>query len=102
MLFFFFYTYSFKAIADNYRINKITMDSEKSEKSNNSSFEDLSNLNENELKESSSDAQKSEEKIDDVLDIIGNGQITKKVSTHTAGLKVQQIEIYLQTYTHVL
>lgn len=58
------------------------MDSEKSEKSNNSSFEDLSNLNENELKETS-DPQKSDEKIDDVLDIIGNGQITKKVSTYS-------------------
>lgn len=50
------------------------MDSEISEKSNNSSFEDLSNLNDNELKEQTADT-----KSEDVLDIIGNGQITKKV-----------------------
>lgn len=53
---------------------KVEMDSEISEKSNNSSFEDLSNLNDNELKEESADT-----KSEDVLDIIGNGQITKKV-----------------------
>lgn len=48
------------------------------EKSNNSSFEDLSNLNENELKESAEPAA-SQSKNDELLDIIGNGQLTKKV-----------------------
>lgn len=48
------------------------------EKSNNSSFEDLSNLNENELKESAETAA-SQSKTDELLDIIGNGQLTKKV-----------------------
>lgn len=53
-----------------------TMDS--IEISNNSSFEDLSNLNENELKESAEPAA-SQSKNDELLDIIGNGQLTKKV-----------------------
>lgn len=47
------------------------------EKSSNSSFEDLSNLNETEL----NDAKKDEvPKEDEVVDILGNGQLTKKVS----------------------
>lgn len=49
------------------------------EKSNNSSFEDLSNLNENELKESVAEPAASQSKNDELLDIIGNGQLTKKV-----------------------
>lgn len=66
------------------------MENDNIEKSNNSSFEDLSNLNENELKEASEHAAAAEEKAepststaaavaDDLLDIIGNGQLTKKV-----------------------
>lgn len=61
------------------------------EKSNSSSFEDLSNLNENELKDMPSGGDgaddgkdqtttTTEKKQDELLDIIGNGQLTKKVS----------------------
>lgn len=53
------------------------------EKSNSSSFEDLSNLNENDLKDMSAGTADPDTttttKTDDILDIIGNGQLTKKV-----------------------
>lgn len=45
------------------------------EKSSNSSFEDLSNLNETELNSPEAEAKKE----DEVVDILGNGQLTKKV-----------------------
>lgn len=47
------------------------------EKSSNSSFEDLSNLNETELNEAKKDEVPKE---DEIVDILGNGQLTKKVS----------------------
>lgn len=57
------------------------------EKSSNSSFEDLSTLNENELKEAqqSMDNANSSKSVEDTpkeedLDILGNGQLTKRVS----------------------
>ena len=46
------------------------------EKSNNSSFEDLSNLNENELKEAAGEKPVPAE---EVIDVIGNGKLLKKV-----------------------
>lgn len=50
------------------------------EKSSNSSFEDLSNLNENELKVNNSNSLSEKESIqDDIIDILGNGQLTKRV-----------------------
>lgn len=48
------------------------------EKSSNSSFEDLTNLNENENTDNiTSDEIKKDE--DEILDVIGNGQLTKKI-----------------------
>lgn len=51
------------------------------EKSNNSSFEDLSNLNENELRDEITPNKDIDEtnKSQEVMDIIGNGQLLKKV-----------------------
>lgn len=46
------------------------------EKSSNSSFEDLSNLNETELNAPEAEAKKE----DEIVDILGNGQLTKKVN----------------------
>lgn len=54
------------------------------EKSSNSSFEDLSNLNEGENLKDEVESDKSNlnvegnEKEDEILDVIGNGQLTKK------------------------
>lgn len=54
------------------------------EKSSNSSFEDLSNLNENETQggeSTTAEPTKAATAGDEILDIIGNGQLTKKVLT---------------------
>jgi hypothetical protein len=60
------------------------MDVEKSDSSDKSSFEDLTNLNENDLKESTPTdpnvPEISEEET--VMDVLGNGQLTKQVCIH--------------------
>lgn len=48
------------------------------EKSSNSSFEDLSNLNEAELNPPEAEVKKAE---DEIVDVLGNGQLTKKVNS---------------------
>lgn len=66
------------------------------EKSNSSSFEDLSMAND--LKESTdslpvTNTDKTQEKIhDDVMDIIGTGQLTKKVSSKSIQLFVSFVQ----------
>ena len=50
---------------------------ENAEKSNNSSFEDLSNLNDGDIiPQTTADDKKP---TDDIIDIIGNGQLTKRI-----------------------
>lgn len=54
------------------------MDPEKN--SNNSSFEDLSNINESELKEHQQhDEDEDRKEEDDIIDVLGNGQLKKRV-----------------------
>lgn len=48
------------------------------EKSSNSSFEDLSNLNETELNSPPENAEVKKDE-DEMVDVLGNGQLTKKV-----------------------
>lgn len=53
---------------------------ENKEQSNSSSFEDLSNENGNETEPSSNDKPTSAETSEpEIIDVIGNGQLTKKV-----------------------
>lgn len=79
------------------------------EKSSNSSFEDLSNLNEGEreIKDEVSETNlnaKSEESIevvnDEILDVIGNGQLTKKtVKKAETDVQPQRGDIVTINYT---
>lgn len=66
------------------------------EKSSSSSFEDLTNLNEQEIKEASEAVRKSEEdsQTKDFLDILGNGQLTKKIlKKGTSGSRPEREDI---------
>jgi len=49
------------------------------EKSSSSSFEDLSNLNEQEIKETTIKEETVQKESKDFVDILGNGQLTKKI-----------------------
>ncbi|XP_055387039.1 peptidyl-prolyl cis-trans isomerase FKBP8 [Condylostylus longicornis] len=73
------------------------------EKSSNSSFEDLTNLNENDIKDLKENAQ--EDKVsnseieDDILDILGNGQLTKKTLVKSSSdVKAQRGHIIKMNY----
>ncbi|XP_058466632.1 peptidyl-prolyl cis-trans isomerase FKBP8 isoform X2 [Malaya genurostris] len=71
------------------------------EKSSSSSFEDLSNLNEQERAEmnSSTEQQQSSTKKDDYMDILGNGTLLKKVLKEGQGERPESRDIALINYT---
>ncbi|XP_058833029.1 peptidyl-prolyl cis-trans isomerase FKBP8 [Topomyia yanbarensis] len=71
------------------------------EKSSSSSFEDLSNLNEQERAEmnSSAEPEQSSEKKDDCMDILGNGTLLKKVLKEGQGERPESRDIAIINYT---